>query len=297
MSIPQAQLATWANQGTITGSAATYASIKRALEAKSASYSNRNFKIFLQGSYGNDTNIYAESDVDVVICCDDGFFHDLNSLTESQKRAFQVYFKDSPYSYDYFKGHVEDALRVSFGNSVDPGNKAIKVKPNGSRRSSDVVVAFEFRRYDKFNGLTDYNYDSGICFFAQDGTMIINYPKQHSENLTTKHQATGSNFKPIVRIFKNMRTYLIENGIIAKGTAPSYYVESLIYNVPNDKFQGSYTDIVFNILKWLHETTDKTNLVCANKQYYLLRNGHPTCWPTADGVAFIQAVVDLWINW
>lgn len=32
-----------------------------------------NFKVFLQGSYGNDTNIYAESDVDIAIRLDNCF--------------------------------------------------------------------------------------------------------------------------------------------------------------------------------------------------------------------------------
>ena len=34
-------------------------------------YADKNLKVFLQGSYGNDMNIYAESDVDIVIRLDD----------------------------------------------------------------------------------------------------------------------------------------------------------------------------------------------------------------------------------
>ena len=63
MAIPEAQLVRWSHQGSIQGSSATYAIVKRALEAP-------NSEVFLQGSYGNDTNIYAESDVDVIIRLD-----------------------------------------------------------------------------------------------------------------------------------------------------------------------------------------------------------------------------------
>ena len=66
MSIPLAQLETWSGQGAIKTSKDTYATVNAALEDANAKYTDRNFKIFLQGSYGNDTNIYAESDVDVV---------------------------------------------------------------------------------------------------------------------------------------------------------------------------------------------------------------------------------------
>ncbi|OHD48947.1 MAG: hypothetical protein A2096_10405 [Spirochaetes bacterium GWF1_41_5] len=45
----------------------TFNSIKNVLEDSSTPYAGKNFKVFLQGSYGNDTNIYTESDVGIVI--------------------------------------------------------------------------------------------------------------------------------------------------------------------------------------------------------------------------------------
>lgn len=297
MAIPESQLKTWANQGSVTQSADTYGTIKRALENPEATFDNRNFKVFLQGSYGNDTNIYSESDVDVVIRYDGAFFHDADKLPTDQHAAFKAAHADGTYSYSRFREHVQAALSKSFNNTVKPGKKAIKVAANGSRRNADVVVAFQYRRYHKFNGLNDQQYDSGICFYTQDGAGIANYPKQHSDNLTAKHAATNRNFKSVVRIFKNMRSKLADDGIIEKGTAPSYYVEGLLYNVPNDKFTGAYDDIVLNILKWFHATTDRTKFVCANEQYYLLRDGHHTCWPTADGDKFIKAAIKLWNDW
>ena len=74
MPIPESQLETWSHQGSITQSSNTYNSIKNVLEAGTTPYASKNFKVFLQGSYGNDTNIYAESDVDIVIRLDDCFF-------------------------------------------------------------------------------------------------------------------------------------------------------------------------------------------------------------------------------
>lgn len=300
MAIPESQLETWSHQGSVTQSAETYATIKRALENPAATYNNRDFKIFLQGSYGNDTNIYAESDVDVVIRYDGAFFHDADDLPPDQKSAFHVaYPGEGAYPYRTFREHARVALETAFGNSVKPGgNKAIKVAANGSRRNADVVVAFEYRRYHKFNGIHDERHDTGICFFAQDdGTRISNYPKQHSENCSAKHAATNKNFKPLVRIFKNMRSKLMEDGALKAGLAPSYYIEGLLYNVPNDRFTGSYADMVLNVLKWLHTTTDRTKLVCANEQFYLLRDNCHECWPTANGDQFITAIIKCWNDW
>ncbi|CEE92122.1 nucleotidyltransferase domain-containing protein [Xenorhabdus nematophila] len=66
----------------------TYNTIKGALEAASAAYHGKNYQVFLQGSYGNDTNIYSESDVDVVIRLDDVYYDDLTSLSPEDKTAY-----------------------------------------------------------------------------------------------------------------------------------------------------------------------------------------------------------------
>jgi len=298
MTIPLAQLKTWSSQGSVTQSKNTYATVKSALEDTEAPYKSRNFKVFLQGSYGNDTNIYAESDVDVIIRYDGAFFHDISERPNDEQTAFHTAFpNDGTYAYNEFKDHVVQALRNKFGNSVKPGAKAIKIEGNGNRRNADVIVAFEFRRYYRFNSLYNESHVTGMCFFDSKGNRIANYPNQHCENLTAKHQASGNNLKPLIRIFKNLRSKLIEDNLIEKGSAPSYYVEGLLYNVPNDRFSGNLQDITSNVLTWLNETGDRSNFVCANGQYYLLRDGYPTCWPCKDGEKFISAASDLWDNW
>jgi len=110
-------------------------------------------------------------------------------------------------------------------------------------------------------------------------------------------QATDNKLKPMSRIFKNMRSKMIDDGIIAKASAPSYYVEGLLYNVPDGAFTGNYQDTALNILKWFYNTPDRKDFVCANEQYYLLRDGYHTCWPCADGANFINGAIKLWNEW
>src|SRR5690349_23050101 len=115
MTIPESQLDTWSHQGSITQSCATYATIKRSLEASDTKYAGKDFKVFLQGSYGNDTNIYAESDVDVVIRLDSVYYYDTSELNPQELQAFQAGFSPATYTYDEYKCHVMEALRKSFG--------------------------------------------------------------------------------------------------------------------------------------------------------------------------------------
>jgi len=297
MAIPLEQLQTWSSQGSITQSKNTYATVKGVLEDANANYKSRNFKVFLQGSYGNDTNIYAESDVDVVIRYDGAFFHDIQERPADEQAAFHSTYVDGTYPYSDFKAHVQQALQAKFDGAVKPGKKAIRIEGNGSRRNADVIVAFEYRRYYKFKSQYDESHDTGICFITSDGTRVANYPNQHSEHLTAKHQATGSKFKPVVRIFKNLRSKLIEDGLIEEGSAPSYYIEGLLYNVPNEQFVGDYQDICGNVLKWLYGTTDRSEFVCANEEYYLLRDHSLTCWACADGECFVDSAITLWNHW
>lgn len=298
MTIPLSQLETWSAQGSITQSKNTYASVKAALEDTNAQYKNRNFKVFLQGSYGNDTNIYAESDVDVVIRYDGAFFHDIKTRPLDEQVVFHQTFPNAGgYRYGEFKAHVTNALVSKFGEAVKPGKKAIRIEGNGNRRNADVIVAFEYRRYYRFKGVFDESHVTGMCFFGSGGKQIANYPIRHSENLTKKHQDTNGKFKPMVRIFKNARSKLVADGLIPKGSAPSYYVEGLLYNVPNDRFMGNYQDVFFKILQWLYETNSRIDFVCANEQYYLLRDDCETCWACDDGKKFVNAVIGLWNNW
>lgn len=297
MAIPEWQLDTWSRQGSVTQSSNTYNTIKTVLEARATPYAGKDFKVFLQGSYGNDTNIYAESDVDIVIRLDDCFQSDLSELTEADKAMYRSAFSDATYTHVDFKRDVLSTLTRQYGAAVKAGDKAIAIDASGSRRKTDVIVAIQFRRYFKFRSSYDSQYVEGLCFWNAKGELIANYPKQHSAHLTTKHQNTANWFKPTVRIFKNLRSKLIANGMINSGIAPSYYIEGLLYNVPDGKFSSSYQDCVINTLNWYLQEASRNDLVCANEQYYLLRYGHHTCWNPANCDAFVEAAAKLWNEW
>ena len=294
MPIPESQLETWSHQGSMTQSSNTYNTIKSVLEASTTPYAGKNFNVFLQGSYGNDTNIYAESDVDIVIRLDDCFHSDLESLSDDENSAYKKAFSDATYTHADFKRDVLSVLEGQYGSAVKADDKAIAIDARGSRRKSDVIVATQFRRYFKFRSASDCEYVEGICFFNAAGERIANYPKQHSANLTAKHQASSKWLKAMARVFKNMRSRMVEDGLIKAGIAPSYYIEGLLYNVPSDKLTVSHQDCVVNTLNWYRQEASKTDLVCANEQYYLLRDGYHTCWRQAACDAFIEAAIKLW---
>lgn len=297
MPIPESQLETWSRQGSITQSSNTYNSIKNILEASSTPYAGKKFKVFLQGSYGNDTNIYAESDVDIVIRLDDCFHSNFDDLSEQEKAAYKQAFSDATYRLTTFKQDVLEVLRTQYGSAVHAGAKAIAIDGSGFRRKADVIVSCQYRRYSCFRSVSDSSYVEGICFFNSSGARIANYPNQHSTNLTRKHQTSSKWLKPMVRVLKNMRSRLVEEGKIEAGVAPSYYVEGLLYNVPSAKLVESYQDCVVNVLNWYLKEAKKPELVCANGQHYLFQDEGHGYWTLADCDTFINAAVKLWSEW
>ena len=127
---------------------------------------------------------------------------DLTQLTEEEKAAYKSAFRDATYTHVDFKRDVLSVLTQQYGNAVKGGDKAIAIDANSSRRKADVIVAIQFRRYFKFRSSNDSEYVEGICFWNGKGERIANYPKQHSANLTTKHQNTSKWLKPMARVFK-----------------------------------------------------------------------------------------------
>ena len=181
----------------------------------------------MQGSYGNDTNVRGDSDVDVVIYTKDTYHYDIDHLPADQKQRYQQENKDVPSAGPSFKQEVIAWLNKQYGAAnVIPGNKAILLKGNSYRRDADILIATEHRQYYSYNGDPKVGHHKGVRFFAANGTSIVNFPKLHGRACTDKHQATNDQFKPTIRIFKNMRNRMIEKGIIHRtALAPSYYIE------------------------------------------------------------------------
>ncbi|MTD28559.1 nucleotidyltransferase domain-containing protein [Erwinia sorbitola] len=296
MGIPENQLETWSHQGSIVQSSDTYATIRRILESNYSAYSEKSYDIFLQGSYGNDSNVYKESDVDIVIKLNDIWQRDISGLSHEETTLYQNFFSNSAYGAADFRRDVYHNLYRSFSNDVEQKLKAITIKGNANRRKADVIAAISYRRYNRFRSLSDQRFDEGICFYTLTGEEIINYPKMHSINFTQKHKNTLNNFKPFVRIIKNIRNRLVNDGVISKDTAPSYFLEGLLYNVPSEYFACSYSSSFVNIINWLLKE-DKNKFVCANEQYYLFHESSSVCWRSEQCEKFLSSVVDLWNNW
>lgn len=293
MAIPEAQLQTWGNQGATVTATQTYTSIKAALDQVQWPVGHEP-EIYLQGSYRNNTNIYTESDVDVVVEIGDTFQSDLAALPAPQAEAYQRTFPNTDYEWTDGYADTLRALRAHYGaGAVKPGNKAIAVTT--PYRQADVVVAIGHRRYSRFIGIGDETYVRGMQIWDNGAKRwITNFPKQHYNNGVAKHARTNSWYKPMVRVMKNANAYMVQNHVIAGGTAPSYTIECLVYSVPDDRFGASYQQSFANIVNWAYENAAAIRRV--SEQGSLIGTA-PGQWPFNSVAAYVGGLVAIWNNW
>jgi hypothetical protein len=237
-------------------------------------------EVFSQGSFRNVTNIPQESDVDVSVCLKttifykppDGAAPETYDLTPSDRS-----FKD-------YRQSVVGAIKDYFGtDNVSVGNKAVRVHSNTYRVGADVVPNWLYREYFESGATRE-----GVKFIASDGAAIINYPKQHIDSGVAKNLATKKRFKRVARIMKSLQVAMLDDEKI-KERSPSFFLESLVYNVPNDKFgHNGYFDDVQEALRYIYLNTrpddNPKEWVEVNNVKYLLHSSQP--WTKAQANAF-----------
>ncbi len=250
-------------------------------------FATRNIEVFPQGSYRNGTNVRASSDVDICVRCMDVCFNDVPPSYSLSHFGLS----DATYTYAEFKNEVEHALRAYLGSgAVSRGKKAFDLHANTYRVDADVVPTFEHRRYLVQNGT--YYYISGSELRPDGGGSIVNWPHQNYENGTGKNTETGTRFKKLVRVLKRLRDEMVAEGSAAAQPIPSYLIECLVWNAPNQAFvHDGYAESLRAILLHLYSNT-QTDAACnewgeVNELKYLFRPSQP--WTRAAVNSFIIA--------
>ncbi len=265
--------------------------VRKAIAA-SITLSEKRTRVFVQGSYANGTNVRQDSDVDVCVLYTEAFFSDY-SLTEGLSDV-ALGFPDAGYSYSTFKNDVHAALNSYFGREhVRRGNKALDIRENTYRVDVDVVPCFQHRLYD--GNLREHGFREGTQLFPDKGGAIVNWPKQNYDNGVTKNDLTGTRFKAITRILKNLRYELVDDGKKIAESIPSFLIECLVWNVPNDHLRlGTLKSGVRAAVAYLWNNT-RTNEACeewteVNGIKYLFH--FTQGWKRQDVNTFLQAVWD-----
>lgn len=255
--------------------------------------------VYLQGSYRNYTNTHGSSDVDIVVKLTSAWRRGLSKLDEEARERYHSDNSEASYAYtDGFPKAVLEALRLQYRQSrfkdpVSYDDKAIEIsgKHNPLPMPADVIPAMEFRTYHTYPEYGEPEFTSGMCFQPKHSSRWwVNYPKEHYSNGGDKHD----NYRETVRIFKNARDYYDENYILGSD-APSYYIECLLFNVPDSILKRTNVSQRFkDTLDYLQDdSTDFSTFDQVSKMDPLFGNGK-TQWDTSSANKYLKKMRRLW---
>lgn len=244
-----------------------------------------NLKVYAKGSYANNTNVRTDSDVDIAVQCGEAIYWDEESPG--------VHPPTSTYKGIWtpakLRAEVGVALRAKFPGQVDSsGSTAFKIDSNTARVEADVVPCFDY----------EYHFSSGYVrrgtkVFKKDGSFLRNYPTQQLENGRAKNNKTKQYYKKAVRIMKR-----VENAMFVEEVhrvVPSFFVECLVYNCPDDVFlRSTWTDTIRGVIVHIWEGLDGAEPSAASERWlevneckYLFSSEQ--AWTRADGRDFAKA--------
>jgi hypothetical protein len=253
----------------------THMTIRKALEdyfdiaAVAAKYKFKpELDPFLQGSYRNNTHVTQSSDVDVVVCIKNIWKDNREILPPDQRAKYEAAYSNVSYPFEAFHHDILNALIQYFGaEHVKNDPKCIKVLEHGKYGTADVIPSFSYRFYGNFQSKEQDDYKEGICFFANDGRFLRNFPKLHNKALSKKCDPNNAAFKETIRMFKNIRDDLTDRRMLYPDVAKSYFIENLLYFLPDSCFIGTRLKIfeqIMSALIELYRIDFIRNIKCAN---------------------------------
>ena len=280
MPIPESTLSSWSHHQAGTASKQTHVSVRDALAAYDWPPEVK-YEVFLQGSYKNDTNLRRDSDVDVVVRLASKLRPRVALLTGEQLQEDGSH-KAAYERWHSFRRHALKAMRDRYGDAATSGRKTIKLAKGAIQADADLVITL--------------SYKEGIGFYLPDERRwVVSYPQQHYQRGLKKEEATSKRFKRTIRMFKAARNHLVNNGALTKDDAPSYFIECLLYNVPESLFAPKLAPTYTGTLDWL-KTAKLKDFQCQNGLVPLFGRQREQ-WTAAKSQAFVKAMQELWDTW
>ena len=293
--IPVHQLVAWSGYPNPRRSVAAHAQIKSALLGVQW-FHGQTVEVYIQGSYRNHVNTRENSDVDVVAELTSVCEHDVRRMAPWDQSRFWDWIPRSEYGYQEFRDEVHSALAARFGQAVDLHSKAIEVKGTFWRLKVDVLPVLRYKQVYAFDGANVCS-DDGIAFWTPDRRRVVNWPHHHFNNGVSKNQRTGEHFKPAVRMLKNARAVAMECGIIAEASAPSYFVQGMLWNVPDELYTSDLSSTYQSVVGWLSQNPFVFQQFRCQNGIDPLFGASPEQWDLNEAFAVVNSLVRLWNEW
>ena len=233
-------------------------------------------EFYVHGSYANQTNIFFPSSLEICVEIRQTREHFPGRLKTASGQIDAGYFVENlPYNFTprIFRDMLHFNLSKLVGERATLSNKTISFEQIGRvKHAVEITPCFSFV-YQNQKGKT---YKGILLYDEGAGRHIASFPALHARNGAHKDMATAGNFKRAVRLFKTLYAiYLREFHLGEPTTATGYFIECLLYNVPNRLYNlgrgGAFLPVFNKVLNYLLHC-DKEDFDCQNHVWKLVGN-------------------------
>lgn len=238
-------------------------------------FDSKDVLIYMQGSYASQTNTKFQSKIEVVVEVQKTNEYDYNLLTAEDFKMRENFFVDFDHYFDVkrFKDALIKEIQKLIKQKVVVEATNILIPAFGElQHSIDIFPCFKYK------------------YFLEDGASIrgklvyennleehyLIFTNLHAANGELKDEMTQGCFKKMVRFLKTLTAISLREDFNLRNTR-GYYVECLLYNVPNEMYfseDGKLSSVFLKIINWLN-FADLDDFVCQNQIWSL--------WGIADG--------------
>jgi len=275
-------------------------------------------KIYLHGSYANKTNTYFPSKLEVAVELGRTLDYDPDDYPNLGFRVHNNYFVETTYEFNpsEFAQLLFMTLQEMTGGVCTLGDRFIEfgkgeIEGVGTiKHAVEILPCFTFKHREKNQKMVivdetlqkqegrDMIVSLGVLYFdSAVSSHIVTFPKLHASNGHGKDLATAGNFLRLTRLFKTLNTIGFREADFLK--TRGYFVQCLLFNVPNDIFllpnsrQGEpngdeLRTIFFKILNYLLYC-DMENFVCQNLVWQLFGKAEEF-WTLEEAKAFVKNI-------
>ena len=289
MTLSNKQIRDWSKRGDPIHAWYSYEMVRDTLAA--ARLQDLSYAIYPQGSYANKTNIAADSDVDMVIALRSAFYPNKEELSRAELEEYARHYEESDLTWHRFREAVVRVLRSNY--LVQERSKCVKVRSNLIRLPADVLIALDYRYYTSFPNFFGQTFEGGVQFYTSKGAEIVNYPKKHIASCADKNISTGGQYRRVVRVAKNARNALIadDETPVRAGSVPSYFLESLLWNVCDPFYRDDLVTAYRRVISWLYQNPGKLDgMDFPNRMGKLFGDAPDAVWNTSKAQAIISAM-------
>lgn len=237
--------------------------------------------IYLQGCYACKTNTRFQSKLEVIVELSKTREYNYETMTRNDMKFRDNFFIDFDHYFDvhHFKNILASEIAKILNVKTKTGTTTIIIPAFGNlQHSIDIFPCFKYKYFRPEGG----SIRAKLVYDERLEEHFLMFTNLHAVNGNLKDTMTQGNFKRMVRLMKNLVAISArEDNIIH--FVRGYYIECLLYNVPNEMYltkNGNLLSIFLKIINWLN-FANLDDFVCQNQIWSL--------WGNADGFWYQSA--------